>query len=255
MESRWTMQDFELVEAKGFASAEGCGSQARDAAVLDIGQKAAFAVVASPLRMRIFEIIRRAGPCSVRELSAQSGLSATGLYYHLQALEQVELIRHLGVRKGEARRAPKVYAATCEVIRVLFDPENDGHRSRMATIRRRWNHESMRSLEDAMRRYQDGRVPQVRQRYEWEHLTPDEIDAISGLLAKVEAVCHRARSRGNLIPDTARPVHLGLSVLELPAAAMPSPLMQPEGTLHRAKLRDLSRRVDEARDLEAVHAT
>lgn len=245
-------QSFDLVETKGSSGGAGDDAHVLEVATLDVGRKAVFAVVSSPLRMRIFEIIRRAGECSVRELSSHSGLSTTGLYYHLQALEHLELIRQVGVRKGDARRAPAVYAATCQRIRVLFNPEDGTHRARMSTIRRRWNDESMRSVDDTIGLYQEGKILHVRQRYEWEHLTPDEIDEISELFAQVEAVCHRARSRRNLLPDDARPVHLGLNLCELDSAVMPSPAIQAEASIRGMALAHLTRRIDQARDREGV---
>jgi DNA-binding transcriptional ArsR family regulator len=245
-------QSFGLIETKGHSGGSVGDAHVVEVATLDIGRKAVFAVVSSPLRMRIFEIIRRAHECSVRELSTHSGLSTTGLYYHLQALEHLELIRQVGVRKGDARRAPAVYATTCERIRVLFNPEDGTHLSRMTTIRRRWNDESMRSLDDTIGLYQTGKIPHVQQRYEWELLTPDEIDEISELFAQVEAVCHRARSRRNLVPDDARPVHLGLNLCELDSAVMPSPAIQAEASICGAALAHLTRQIDHARDRERL---
>jgi DNA-binding transcriptional ArsR family regulator len=246
------MHIFDLLEPKTNSGDQSPTSQSSDAATLDIGRKAVFAVVASPLRMRIFEIIRRVGECSVRELSVQSGLSTTGLYYHLQALEHLELIRQIGVRKGDARRAPAVYAATCERVRILFNPDDGTHRSRMATVRRRWNDESMQSLEDTVSLFREGKSPRVRQSYEWEQLTSEEIDEISRLFAQVEAICDRARARGNVLPDGARPVHLGLHLCELESVVMPSPLMRPEPHRRGASLGDLVNRIDHARSRQTA---
>jgi len=245
-------QTFDLVEPKVDAGDQSAASQGSDVAALDIGRKAVFAVVASPLRMRIFEIIRRVGECSVRELSVQSGLSTTGLYYHLQALEHLELIRQIGVRKGDARRAPAVYAATCERVRILFNPDDGTHRSRMATVRRRWNDESMQSLNDTVSLFRAGNSPQVWQRYDWEQLTAEEIEEISQLFAQVEAICDRARARGNVLPDGARPVHLGLHLCELESTVMPSPLMRPEPHRRGVSLGDLVNRIDHARSRQTT---
>lgn len=241
-------QDFGLVELKGSSSGETADPHVIDVATLDIGRKAVFAVVGSPLRMRIFEIIRRAGECSVRELSLHSGLSTTGLYYHLQALEHLELIRQVGVRKGDARRAPAVFSATCERIRILFNPEDGTHRSRMATIRRRWNDESMASLDESLELVRGGRSPTFHARLEWESLTTDEIDQISELLGQIGEICHRARARGGLVPDDARPVHLAMHLCEIGHAVMPSPLVAPEVNRRSGALGELVNCIDHARD-------
>lgn len=241
-------QNFDLVELKGTGGTADSGAHVVEVATLDIGRKAVFAVVGSPLRMRIFEIIRRSGECSVRELSMHSGLSTTGLYYHLQALEHLELIRQVGVRKGDARRAPAVFAATCERIRILFNPEDGAHRSRMAAIRRRWNEESMQSVDESLELVRDGKSPQIRTRLEWESLTPDEIDQVCELLSQIEDICHRARSRGSVVPDDARPVHVALHLCELGNAVMPSPVLVPEISRRSGALGEIVDRIDHARD-------
>lgn len=245
-------QNLDLVELKDAGGTAAHDAHSIEVATLDIGRKAVFAVVGSPLRMRIFEIIRRSGECSVRELSIHSGLSTTGLYYHLQALEHLELIRQVGVRKGDARRAPAVFAATCERIRVLFNPDDGTQRSRMATIRRRWNDESMKSLDESLELMREGKSPQIRTRLDWEHLTPDEMGQVSELLAQIEEICHRARARGSLLPDDARPIHLAIQVCELASSVMPSPVLVQEVNRRAGALGELVDRIDHARDRRRV---
>ncbi len=245
-------QNFDMVELKDAAGGGAPDTHSIEVATLDIGRKAVFAVVGSPLRMRIFEIIRRSGECSVRELSIHSGLSTTGLYYHLQALEHLDLIRQVGVRKGDARRAPAVFAATCERIRVLYNPDDGTHRSRMASIRRRWNDESMKSVDDSLDLIREGKSPQVRTRLEWENLTQDEIDQVGELLGQIEEICHRARARGGVLPDDARPVHLALHMCELGSPVMPSPALLPEVHRRAGVLGELVDRIDHARDRQRV---
>lgn len=216
----------ELVEAKLIARAGDGDARLTDTSVLDVGEKAAFAVLGSPLRLRLFEIIRRAGECSVRELSSRSGLSTTGLYYHLRALEHVDLIRQVGVRKGDARRAPAVFSATCARIRVVFCPEDPLHHHRVSAIRRRWHEESLESMEHAPPQT-PGTGP-MRACLEWESLTQDEIEHIHGLFGKVEAICQRARNRGLSEPSDARPVHLGFHMCETGNSSPPKPQLSIE---------------------------
>jgi DNA-binding transcriptional ArsR family regulator len=241
-------QGFDLVELKGASGAGAPDAHTVEVATLDIGRKAVFAVVGSPLRMRIFEIIRRSGECSVRELSLHSQLSTTGLYYHLQALEHLDLIRQVGVRKGDARRAPAVFSATCDRIRILFNPDDSTQRSRMATIRRRWHEESMRSVDESLELVRDSKSPQVRTRLEWEALTRDEIEHISELFGQIEEICHRARARGSVVPDDARPVHVALQLCELGSPVMPTPMLLPEVNRRAGALGDLVDRIDSARN-------
>lgn len=240
--------NFSIVEPKGYARAHESDSHVTEAAALDVGRKAVFAVVGSPLRMRIFEVIRRTGDCSVRELSLQSGLSTTGLYYHLQALEHLDLIRQVGVRKGDARRAPAVFAATCERIRILFNPDDAIHMARVATMRRRWNQESMGSFDESLETARAGSSPRLSTVLEWEHLTPDEVDEVRDLLAQVQAVCRRARLRGAIRPESARPVHVSVQMCELATAVMPSPAMVPEAHRRSNPIGELVTRMDHARD-------
>ena len=247
-------QNFDWVEPKGSVSEIQGTPQVPDAAVLDIGRKSVFAVIGSPLRMRLFEIVRRVGECSVRELAIHSGLSATGLYYHLQALEHLELIRQVGVRKGDARRAPAVYAATCQRIRITFNPDDHTHRSRLSAVRRRWNDECMRSMDDALEVLRAGRSAQVMARLDWEHLTQSEIDQVHGLFAQVEQICNGARARGTLIPEDSKPVHLGLHLYELAETVLPSPLVTTEPARRSAPLGDLVQRIDTARERQRTAA-
>lgn len=244
-------QNFELVELKGAGVPEDLGRLAKDPVTLDIGRKAVFAVVVSPLRMRLFETIRRAEHCSVRELSVHSGLSATGLYYHLQALEHLDLVRQIGVRKGDARRAPAVFAATCSRIRIAFNPDDATHRSRMAVVRKRWNDESIDSVDSSIELRREGQSVHLHSRLAWEYLTPAEIKQVSALLAQVEGVCAAARTRGTRVPEGARPVHIGTLVCELADPALPCPEVTHEACRRQGTVGDIARRIDQVRDLES----
>lgn len=243
-------QNFELVELKGTAVQKAIGHVLEETVTLDIGRKAVFAVVVSPLRMRLFETIRRSEQCSVRELSVHSGLSATGLYYHLQALEHLDLIRQIGVRKGDARRAPALFAATCARIRIAFNPEDSTHRTRMAAVRKRWTDESIDSADASIELLRDGRALHVQSRLEWEHLTPAEIKRIGALFAQVEDVCAAARARGTRVPEDARPVHVGTIVCELADPALPCPQVLHDPCRRSGAFSEAARRMDQARDIK-----
>lgn len=243
-------RNFELVELKDAGIQRESGHALEDTVTLDIGRKAVFAVVVSPLRMRLFETIRRTEHCSVRELSVHSGLSATGLYYHLQALEHLDLIRQIGVRKGDARRAPAVFAATCSRIRIVFNPDDATHRTRMAAVRKRWNDESIDSVDASIELLREGRALQVQSRLEWEHLTPDELRRVCSLLAEVADVCATARARGTAAPEDAKPVHIGTILCELADPALPCPDVAHHACRRPDAVGELARRIDHARDIE-----
>ncbi len=247
-------QSFEVVQLKSSGGSLPADTPMDDTMTLDIGRKAVFAVVVSPLRMRLFETIRRAEHCSVRELSVHSGLSATGLYYHLQALEHLDLIRQIGVRKGDARRAPAVFAATCSRIRIVFNPDDATQRARMAAVRKRWNDESMDSVDGSIELLSEGRAMHVRSRLEWEHLTPAEIRKVSALLSQVEDVCAAARSRGPRVPEDARPFHVGTLVCELADAALPCPDVVHDPSPRHGQAADSAPRVSSTRELESPAA-
>ena len=248
-------QHFELVELKDAGIPRESGHVVEDTVTLDIGRKAVFAVVVSPLRMRLFETIRRTEHCSVRELSVHSGLSATGLYYHLQALEHLDLIRQIGVRKGDARRAPAVFAATCSRIRIVFNPDDATHHTRMAAVRKRWNDESMDSVDASIEPRQECRALHVQSRLEWEHLTPAEVKRVGSLLAQVADVCAAARARGTRVPEDATPVHIGTVLCELADPALPCPEVVHDAFRRSDSAGEVSRRTDHARELSRGAAT
>ena len=110
----------------------------------------------------------------------------------------------------------------------------------------------MKSIDESFELARHGSSAQVRTHLEWESLTPDEIDQVHELLGQIEEICHRARSRGSLLPDDARPVHLALQLCELGKAVMPSPQLVNESSRRSGVLGDLVDRIDHARDRHRV---
>ena len=110
----------------------------------------------------------------------------------------------------------------------------------------------MKSLDESLDLVREGKSPQVWTRLEWEHLTQDEIDHVGELLGQIEEICHRARSRGGLLPDDVRPVHLALQLCELGNSVMPSPVLVPEVHRRSGALGELVDRIDHARDRQRV---
>ena len=90
----------------------------------------------SPIRMRLLELIRRLGSCTILELAEAAGTNPVNLYYHVRALESAELIQPVGHREGVARRAPVVYAVTQDEIVIEFPPmqEHPDYRQARQTL-------------------------------------------------------------------------------------------------------------------------
>lgn len=118
----------------------------------------------------------------------------------------------------------------------------------MAAIRRRWNDESLQSMDESLELMRAGRSPHVRSHLEWEHLTPEEIEQVGELLDQIGEICQRSRSRGGILPDGSRPFHLAIQVCELGGSVMPSPLLMPEVSRRPGALGEIVDRIDHARD-------
>lgn len=73
--------------------------------------------LASPARSELLSALEQFGPQSASELAIQLGRKVKGLYYHLQALDAVGLIRVREVRKG-TRRDEAVYELAGPVPQV-----------------------------------------------------------------------------------------------------------------------------------------
>jgi DNA-binding transcriptional ArsR family regulator len=74
----------------------------------------------TPMRQEIMNAVRRIGPCSAKEIAAETGRAPASLYYHLQRLTEAGLIRVTEERPAGKRleRAYQVSAA-----RIIIDRE------------------------------------------------------------------------------------------------------------------------------------
>jgi predicted transcriptional regulator len=76
----------------------------------------------SPLRQELLGAFIRFGPAAVDEIAQKLGRRAKSLYYHVDLMERVGLLRKVGERPT-AKRPEALYDAVSE--RVLFDPSHE----------------------------------------------------------------------------------------------------------------------------------
>ena len=77
------------------SGASGSGRVARLGGVFEIRDLETLRTIADPLRMQIFEQLVET-PLTVKELAARLGLSPSRLYYHMNVLEERELVHVVG---------------------------------------------------------------------------------------------------------------------------------------------------------------
>ena len=65
-----------------------------------IREPAQLRALSSPVRQEILDALASAGESSIAELAAHLGRRPHALYYHLRALERVELVRRTGTRRS-----------------------------------------------------------------------------------------------------------------------------------------------------------
>ena len=65
-----------------------------------IREPAQLRALSSPVRQEILDALASAGESSIAELAAHLGRRPHALYYHLRALERVELVRRTGTRRN-----------------------------------------------------------------------------------------------------------------------------------------------------------
>lgn len=108
-----------------------------------ITERAQLAALATPLRQELLDSLRAAGgAASVRELAAQLGRPADGLYYHLRVLAELGLVTAEAGRSraGRAERRYRLHGAKRGLLRVAYEPQladnRDGLRALAAAMLR-----------------------------------------------------------------------------------------------------------------------
>ena len=201
------------------------GSEEKDpsALYLDIGSDDAWRALGSPYRMRLFELIRRLGPCTITELAPLAATNPVNLYYHVHTLKRAELITPSGRRAGVARRAPIIYKADHDLVVIEYDPSNDLHRERLGTIRRNWHRESQESLEHAGTREAQGLPGNYSSELRWELLGNEDLGEIEGLFKQIEAILNRNHKAPRKSEEDATLIHTGFHLVTALDAALPAP--------------------------------
>jgi DNA-binding transcriptional ArsR family regulator len=91
-------------------------ANSRPRGVLVIGDLETLRMIADPLRMQIFEQLVES-PMTVKELATRLGLSPSRLYYHMNVLEEHELIRVVG-QNSIGNLVEKIYRAVAAELDV-----------------------------------------------------------------------------------------------------------------------------------------
>lgn len=172
--------------------------------------------LASPLRLEIFGHFTEAEPLSVRELAERMGRAASSLYYHVDRLADVGLLREAGERR-RGTRAERVYEAAHSTLRL----EPDGSAATRDALLRTMGaafRMAERDLEAALRRRRfpgegSGATPTFATRLHF-RATPTELDEIRGhLRAALEVVEGLAGRPGG--PESGAHYSLTLALLPL----------------------------------------
>lgn len=81
----------------------------------------------SPLRLELIGAVKEAGACSIRELAAQMGRPADGLYHHVRLLLKTGVLVEAETRKV-GRRSEAVYALAAPRVAGVHRPESAASR-------------------------------------------------------------------------------------------------------------------------------
>ncbi len=71
----------------------------------------------TPTRFRVLNAILELGPCSVAAIANRLDWKPASLYYHVNALQEVGLVRRVGEKSGE-HRSEALYEATARTIEL-----------------------------------------------------------------------------------------------------------------------------------------
>ncbi|MEE2680757.1 MAG: helix-turn-helix domain-containing protein [Planctomycetota bacterium] len=172
------------------------------------------------MRMRLLELIRRLGECTIQELSEAAGTNPVNLYYHVRSLESADLIAPIGVREGVARRAPAVYAVNYEEIRIEFDPNDQSHLEKVESLQRNWHREAQESISNATNEAIDTLEFTLR----WEFLNRDERTEISEMMERLTSILNRKRDTNSVgTASDEELTYVGMQIARCPRTQLPAP--------------------------------
>jgi len=151
--------------------------------------------LASPLRQLVLDTLEAVGPCSVAGLAAAVGVPSDRLYYHLRALERVELVR-AGRRVRGVGRPGTEYAAAGRRSRIHYAP---GDRANVAAVSAVAGGMTRAALREFRRALTSGAVVSGGRRNLWAArrvawLAPGDLQAVNQALVRLFALFERRRS-------------------------------------------------------------
>ena len=207
--------------------------------VISIGNRTIWRTLDSPIRMRLLELIRRLGECTIQELSEAADTNPVNLYYHVRSLESANLISPIGYREGVARRAPAVYAVNHDEIMIEFDPDNQSDLDKVEALQKNWHREAQESLCKGA----SESIDNVEFALRWEYLTRTERAEVSHMMARLTELLNRKRElKSTGINSDEELVFVGMQVADCPKNQLPAPRVRivpkPSDLSTASELRD-----------------
>lgn len=188
--------------------------------VVGVERQQVWKTLESPIRMRLLELIRRLGSCTILELAEAAGTNPVNLYYHVRALESAELIEPVGHREGVARRAPVIYAATHDEIVIEFDPDDPDAMDKVETLQRSWLREASENQARSDAPHHEDSEYAIR----WEYLDLREREELSELMGRIVELLDAKRDANVTRPEPdQRMVVVSMRMAECAPGQLPTP--------------------------------
>lgn len=195
-------------------------TQTHEQLVIEIGDRSMWRTLDSPIRMRLFELIRRLGECTIQELSEAAGTNPVNLYYHVRSLEGANLIAPIGHREGVARRAPVIYAVSHDELVIQFDPESKSDLERVETLQKNWHREG----QECLGRGTSDSIDTVGFALRWEYLTESERGEVTEMMQRLTELLDRKREEKSIGADPDETmVFVGMQLADCSKEQLPTP--------------------------------
>src|SRR5438105_9118201 len=176
-------------------------SSARTATIRHLAQ---MAVLASPVRQELLDVLARMGTTSLAELGALLGRPADGLYYHVRLLQRAGLVEPAGTRRRGGRSEALVRATASQfMIRYASRPpaEMRAVSAIVATMLRLGSRDFRRALGDPTTRVEGPeRDLWALRTTGW--LLPAQVRRINRLIRELSAAASRFEPKGRLYAVT-----------------------------------------------------
>ena len=198
----------------------GEASGVKEPLVISVDDRSIWRTLDSPIRMRLLELIRRLGECTIQEPSEAAETNPVNLYYHVRSLESANLISPIGYREGVARRAPAIYAVNHDEITIEFDPNSPSDLEKVEALQRNWHREAQESISQAT----NNSIDTVEFALRWEYLNRAEREEVSHMLERIIELLNRKRQNNStgLEPDEEL-VFVGMQIANCPKNQLPAP--------------------------------